>query len=106
VRADGSEAGNRLGIADAWWDDVALVWEINSYEWHLAPEDYAREQEKLARFTTLGVGVLPTLPTRMRRQPGEVLRELRMAHEATRARPRPHVRAHPQQGGLAPVQRP
>jgi hypothetical protein len=30
--------GRLLGIADAWFDDVALAWEINSYAWHLSPE--------------------------------------------------------------------
>jgi hypothetical protein len=37
------ESGNLLGIADAWFDEVALTWEINSYAWHLAPSYYARE---------------------------------------------------------------
>ncbi|MBW0134465.1 hypothetical protein [Pseudonocardia abyssalis] len=103
-------AGRFLGIADAWWDDVALVWEINSYQWHLAPEDYAREQEKRARFTAVGVAVLPTLPTRLRTQPREVLAELRASYTAAGARPRPAVlaeRTNPsppsQWGGSAPT---
>jgi histone H3/H4 len=88
------DAGGRLlGVVDAWWDDVALACEINSYEWHLAPEDYAREQEKLAGLTALGVIVLPTLPTRMRGRADEVLRELGSAYAAAQARPRPDVRA-------------
>ena len=29
------EHGRLLGIADAWFDEVALAWEINSYAWHL-----------------------------------------------------------------------
>lgn len=103
-------AGRFLGIADAWWDDVALAWEINSYQWHLAPEDYAREQEKRARFTAVGAAVLPTLPTRLRRQPREVLAELRSSYLAAAARPRPAVRADrpapsppSQQGGSTPI---
>ena len=28
-------SGRLLGIADAWFDEVALAWEINSYAWHL-----------------------------------------------------------------------
>lgn len=96
--------GNLLGIADAWWDGVALAWEINSYEWHLAPEDYAREQEKLATLTALGVIVLPTLPAKMRSRGDDVLRELGMAYAAARARPRPDVRARSQHGGFTPVE--
>src|SRR4029079_11075840 len=59
------DAGGRLlGIADAWWDDVALAWEINSVAWHLAPGDYAREQARTARCTAAGIPVRPTLPKR------------------------------------------
>ena len=92
-------SGSLLGIADGWWDDVALAWEINSVEWHLLPEDYAREQEKLARFTAAGVGVLPTLPSRMRSRAPDVMDELRRAYEAAAARPRPDVRARRSQDG-------
>lgn len=91
--------GHLLGIADAWWDDVALAWEINSFEWHLAPEDYAREQEKRARFSAVGVTVLPTLPRRMRTHRTEVLDELRRAYKSAAARPRPAVRASPRGDG-------
>jgi hypothetical protein len=96
--------GRLLGIADAWWDDVCLAWEINSFEWHLAPEDYAREQEKRARFAAAGINVLPTLPRRMRAHSSEVLEELRKAYNSAAARHRPDVRAFPhddgrQQGG-------
>jgi hypothetical protein len=101
--------GHLLGVADAWWDDVALAWEINSFEWHLAPEDYAREQEKRARFTANGVNVLPTLPRRMRTHRTDVLDELRRAYQAAAARPRPNVRAEPpprrQQGGHTGITR-
>lgn len=87
--------GRLLGIADAWWDDVALAWEINSFEWHLAPDDYAREQEKRARFAAVGVNVLPTLPRRLRTHRAEVLDELKKAYASSAARPRPRVRAAP-----------
>lgn len=98
ARVHGAD-GHLLGIADAWWDDVGLAWEINSFEWHLAPEDYAREQEKRARFAAAGVNVLPTLPRRMRTHRTEVLDELRKAYKSSAARPRPDVRASPRDDG-------
>jgi histone H3/H4 len=85
--------GRFLGVADGWWDDVGLAWEINSYAWHLLPEDYAREQAKTARFTAAGVPVLPTLPTRLRGDGDAVLEEMRQAYGHAAARPRPKVRA-------------
>ncbi len=94
-------AGGLLGIADAWWDDAALAWEINSYEWHLRPADYAREQAKSARMAAAGVPVLPTLPSRLRNDRAAVAAELRSAHAHAAVRPRPRVRAVP--GALTPV---
>lgn len=78
-----------LGVADAWFDEIAFAWEINSYTWHLNPEAYAREQEKASRFTAAGIPVLPTQPARLRAVPEEVLRELcgSYAHAASRSRP-------------------
>jgi hypothetical protein len=93
-------AGTLLGIADAWWDDVALAWEINSYEWHLRPADYAREQAKSARMAAAGVPVLPTLPSRLRHDRAAVAAELRSAYAHAAARPRPTVRAV--KGALTP----
>jgi hypothetical protein len=85
--------GTLLGIVDAWWDDVAMAWEINSLAWHLHPQDYAREQAKTARFTAAGVAVLPTLPKRLAEDAAAVLHELHDAYRHAASRPRPEVRA-------------
>ena len=53
-RARSRSAGRFLGTADAWFDEVALAWEINSLAWHLNPTDYEREQERTARFVAAG----------------------------------------------------
>jgi hypothetical protein len=83
--------GRRLGVADAWFDEVALAWEINSFAWHLDPADYAREQERTARFVAAGVPVLPTRPHRLRTDAKEVIRELCAAYAHAKGRPRPDV---------------
>jgi hypothetical protein len=90
--------GRLLGVADAWFDAVALAWEINSVEWHLLPEDYAREQERTARFVAAGALVLPTQPRRLRRDPRAVIGELREAYARAGARPRPALCARRAQG--------
>jgi hypothetical protein len=87
--------GRLLGIADAWWDDVALAWEINSIEYHLSPADYARTAERAARFAAAGVLVVPTLPRRLRRDRAAVVAELRSAYEQAANRPRPALTATP-----------
>jgi hypothetical protein len=85
--------GRLLGIADAWFDEVALAWEINSREWHLNPGDYEREQQRTARFIATGVPVLPTPPSRLRTDARAVLAELRSAYGHAASRRRPAVRA-------------
>ena len=79
--------GRLLGITDAWWDDVAFAWEINSFAWHLQPKDYAREQAKTAAFAAAGIPVLPTLARRLADEAPAVLRELREAYRHAATRP-------------------
>jgi len=86
-------SGTFLGTADGWFDEVALVWEINSLAWHLNPIDYEREQERIARFVAAGVPVLPTQPVRLRSDERAVRHELCGAYDHAAARPRPAVRA-------------
>ena len=87
------ERGRLLGIADAWFDEVALAWEINSYAWHLNPEDYAREISRTATMTAANVMVLPVLPTALHRDPDGSMATLVAAYESAARRPRPPVRA-------------
>ena len=86
--------GRFLGRPDAWFDDVALAWQIDSYQFHLAPADYARTMNRDAVMVAVGIVVLRTLPTDLRRRPALVLGRLRAAyHQAsTRSRPPLQVR--------------
>ena len=85
--------GRLLGIADGWFDEVALAWEINSYAWHLNPEAYAREISRTADMTAENVMVLPVLPTSLHRDPTGSMATLVAAYNAAAQRPRPPVRA-------------
>jgi hypothetical protein len=85
--------GRFLGISDAWFDEVALTWEINSYAWHLNPQAYAREVKRTAEMAATGVVVVPVLPTALRDDSADSLSDLEAAYEAAARRPRPTVRA-------------
>ncbi|WP_439661761.1 hypothetical protein ACSHWB_09755 [Lentzea sp. HUAS TT2] len=74
---------------DAWYDDVGLAWEIDSKAFHLGPRDYARTLARNSRYAAAGILVLQTLPARLRECPEVVARELKAAHRAAAARPRP-----------------
>jgi hypothetical protein len=85
--------GAFVAMPDAWWDDVALAWEIDSYEWHFDAKSYARTVARNTRYAGAGIAVVQTLPSRLRNDPAAVIAELRTAYEAAKARPRPPVRA-------------
>ncbi|KOV80435.1 hypothetical protein ADL03_33395 [Nocardia sp. NRRL S-836] len=90
--------GHPIGRPDAWFDDVALAWEIDSRAFHYGPRDYERTLARNTRYATAGILVVQTLPTRLHTHPDQVASELRRAHQAAAARPRPPVQiADPKQ---------
>lgn len=89
------QGGRFIASPDAWFDDVGLAWEIDSYEFHLSPEDYARTVERRSAMMAEGVVVLHTLPSKITQREPEVLDELRRTHVQAGRRPRPPVLAVP-----------
>ncbi len=83
--------GRFVARPDAWFDDVALAWEIDSHEFHLSPADHARTLDRDAHMTAEGIVVLHTLPSQLRREPQKVLDTLCRAYRQAACRPRPHV---------------
>ncbi|UUV31212.1 hypothetical protein NQK81_41795 [Amycolatopsis roodepoortensis] len=75
-----------IGTPDGYFKKVRLVWEIDSYDFHFAKEDYARTLDRNARYAAAGIAVLQTLPSRLRSEPEEVAKELRAAYWAAEAR--------------------
>jgi hypothetical protein len=90
-----TEDGVFLGKADCWLDDVAMVWEIESSEWHMSPEDHDRTVERAARFTAAGAVYTATKPRRIRTDRMGVVHTLRATYAQAAARPRPPLRAVP-----------
>lgn len=88
--------GIHLATPDGWLDDVGLAWEIDSYEYHFKPEDYAKTLKRHNRMTAVGIIVVHTVPSRLRTEPDQVIDELRGAYELARQRPRPPVIARRQ----------
>jgi hypothetical protein len=88
-----TEQGVFLGRADCWLDDVAMIWEIESTEWHLSPEDHDRTVERAARFTAAGAVYIATKPKKITTDPAGVARLLQATYAQASARPRPRLRA-------------
>lgn len=83
--------GRFLGIADCWLDGVAMVWEIESTEWHLSPEEHSRTVERAAEFVAAGVVYTASKPSQIRDDWRSVATRLRATYDVAKARPRPPV---------------
>ncbi len=81
-----------IGRPDAWYDDVGPAWGIDSRAFHYGPRDYERTLARNSRYAAAGILVPQTLPNRLWDSPEQVEGELRKAHRAASARPRPPVR--------------
>jgi hypothetical protein len=100
-----TEHGIFLGTADCWLDDVAMVWEIESSEWHMSPEDHDRTVERAARFTAAGAVYTATKPKRIRTDRAEVARRLKATYAQAKNRPRPALYAVPSSASVKPPSR-
>lgn len=85
--------GRSLGVADCWLDDVALVWEIESSEWHLSPADHEYTVRRAAEFTAAGAVYMASKPKMVLNDRPRVAATLCAAYIQARARPRPALRA-------------
>ncbi|WP_307795910.1 hypothetical protein [Amycolatopsis sp. 195334CR] len=83
--------GECVAMPDLWCDEVGLAWEIDSFEHHYQHADYRQTLARNARYTSLGIVFLQTLPSRLTAEPGEVVKELRAAYEVAKKRPRPQI---------------
>ncbi len=81
-----------LAKPDAWWPESGVAAEVNSREWHLSPEDWARTQARQARMGRHGILVLPFTPGQIRTEPARVAADIRSALQAGRQRPALAVR--------------
>ncbi len=85
-------AGRYLGRPDAWWDDVGLAWEIDSFDFHFRRAGYQRTVDRNTRYATSGIIVVQTLPSQLLDAPNAVIADLETAWRIAAARPRPDVR--------------
>lgn len=88
-----------IAVADCWFDDVAMAWEIDSREWHISPAEYEATLARRAAMVASGTFVLATPPSRIRSAGRAMLDELHRAYSQTALRPRPDLRAVPTSTG-------
>jgi hypothetical protein len=83
-------SGALIGVVDAWWDDVALAWEVGTQNFRLTDGEQPCRHSSL---TSNGVVVLRTSPARLRQDPDGVRQELVQAFARAAHRTRPPVHA-------------
>jgi very-short-patch-repair endonuclease len=81
-----------VAVVDAWWPDLGVVVEVDSKEWHLAPDKWEQTMNRHARMTALGLLVLHFSPRQIKHEPDQVLSIVRQALESRRGHPMPPVR--------------
>lgn len=85
--------GELVGVADCWVDEVAMVWEIESTEWHLDPAAHDYTVQRAGLFTSVGALYIASKPKMVLTDPRGVANLLRAVHAQAAARPRPPLRA-------------
>ena len=85
--------GRLLGIADCWLDEVAMVWEIESSEWHLSPADHEYTVRRAAQFTAAGIVYVASKPKMVLTDEAGVMATLRAVYTQAASRRRPPVTA-------------
>ncbi|MBO0839235.1 MAG: hypothetical protein J2O49_00210 [Sciscionella sp.] len=81
--------GRLLGVADAWWDEVGLAWDVGASEIWPSAKPVNREPELSAH----DVVVVRTSHQRLFQQPKSVLRTLMAAYVKASQSPEPNVHA-------------
>ena len=72
-----------------------MVWEIDSRQWHLDPDDYTRTLDRRSALMAAGAVVLHTQPQKLHQRQREAQAELIATHAAAARRPRPPIKAVP-----------
>jgi hypothetical protein len=71
--------GEFLAIPDAWWKEVSVAAEVDSRQWHFAPEAWERTMLRHDRMAAAGIRVLHFSPKQIRTEPDMVIATIRQA---------------------------
>ncbi|WP_433032021.1 hypothetical protein [Actinomycetospora sp. CA-053990] len=85
-------SGTYIAQADAYFPDVGLAWEIDSYKHHFLLADWDATLRRRARIQSFGVLVAHTRPRRLLTEGPAVIEELWGSYRLAAARPCPDLR--------------
>jgi hypothetical protein len=92
-----SPGGTFIATPDAWWPDAGVAIEVDSRQWHLAPDDWERTMVRHSDLSQYGIVTLHVTPHQLRTAPDAFLRKAANAYKAGAARPRLAILTLPSQ---------
>lgn len=87
--------GQFIACPDVWWPEAGVAIEIDSRQWHFAPDDWERTMNRHSDLAQHGIVTLHVTPHQLRTDPGSVLRKAANAYKSGKARPRLAILALP-----------
>jgi hypothetical protein len=83
--------GKFIACPDAWWPEAGVAIEIDSRQWHMAPDDWERTMTRHSDLGQYGIVTLHATPHQLRTAPAPFLSKAANAYKAGTARPRLHI---------------
>jgi hypothetical protein len=80
--------GTFIASPDAWWPDAGVAIEVDSRQWHLAPDDWERTMVRHSDLGQYGIVTLHVTPHQLRSAPAAFLRKAANAYKSGVERPR------------------
>lgn len=80
-----------IACPDAWWPEAGVAIEIDSRQWHLAPDDWERTMTRHSDLGQYGIVTLHATPRQLRTDPAPFLRKAANAYKAGIVRPRLNI---------------
>ena len=81
-------SGRFIASLDAWWPDAGVAIEVDSRQWHLAPDDWEHTMARHSDLGQYGIVTLHVTPHQLRNAPDAFLRKAANAYGAGIKRPR------------------
>ena len=79
--------GNFIACPDAWWPEAGVAVEVDSRQWHMAPDTWEHTMTRHGNLGQYGIVTLHVTPHQLRTNPADFLRKAANAYKAGAARP-------------------
>lgn len=100
-----NSSGALLGVVDAWWADVGLVWDLGAQGFRIPADAAPAHRNRHSALLAHQVTILRTPPQRLHQDPAAIRRALLIAYFRASRKPQPSVYAGTRHCSLRETQR-